>query len=186
MAAAGFQRKKRLLVNAVSFKSEQVPFRAKTIDKCGEGRDWLNWPDGKGTIGSQFGQRSMSRIKILGGKSNERWVSSECREDARRASSDTRQGERESCLSRRMVMIASKGRRRASEGTRGLHQIINTYKRTIGREEGRLREAAVGGPRQQGPTSDSEGAGAEKKRGGKKGGERLGPGQVAAELGWMS
>jgi hypothetical protein len=31
------KERKPLLVNAVSFKSEQVPSRAKTIDKCGEG-----------------------------------------------------------------------------------------------------------------------------------------------------
>ena len=38
-AAAGLQRKKCLLANAVSFKSRKMAFRAKTADKGGEGRD---------------------------------------------------------------------------------------------------------------------------------------------------
>lgn len=143
-------------------------FPTKAIDGSGQGRDWL---DGEPRLARQ---RRMSSIKVLSRiRASGSQASVEKMQYRRRAQepSSKRRG-------RKLERVAADG----ASAVPGLHQRINTYKRMIGREEGKSGR------------SKSEGRGnkvqrarlrEERKREGEEK-EVKDWGQEPAELRWMS
>jgi hypothetical protein len=145
--AAGVQRKKRLVVKAVSFRSRAL---AKTIEQDAAAVE-IGWRSDK------EGCRVLKFYRQWSERFSGKRVSRRCKIGVEHESSRPKTEEAE-----KIGRIAADG---ASLVPRVCTKRINTYKRMIGTER-QVEGVEVGGTRQQSPTSG--GAGSKRKRERKK------------------